>query len=40
MHSCKNKEGLSNADMDAILLALFDPAFDLKKVNVRSTYDV
>jgi hypothetical protein len=31
MRSCKNKEGLSNADMDAMLQTLFDLVFDLKK---------
>jgi hypothetical protein len=40
MRSCKNKEGLSNADMDGMLQTLFDPMFDLKKVTVRSAYDV
>ena len=40
MHSCKNKEGLSNVDMDTMLQTLFDLMFDLKKVIVRRAYDV
>jgi hypothetical protein len=40
MQSCKNKEGLSNASMDAILLTLFDLVFDFKKVTMKSAYDV
>ena len=36
MCNCKNKEGLSNIDMDAMLQTLFDPVFDLKNVTVQS----
>ena len=40
IRSCKNKEGLSNTDMDAMLQTLFDPVFDLKKVTIQSAYNV
>lgn len=33
--SCKNNEGLSNADMDSLLDTLFNPSVDINKVVVK-----